>query len=124
MEAIAQKSKSRAEATIRSLPLNSNFYLDAQKKGINAELVFKQQNQYKNTQKPWFKNPESIEAAFRWLIIVGILRREVDGQGLTSSVRLTPMGRMMLEENPRLPMEQSGAIEKIHQWISRKWYMR
>ena len=33
-----------------------------------------------------------------WLIEVGLLRREVDGQGLTDSFRLTPLGRKIVEE--------------------------
>lgn len=33
-----------------------------------------------------------------WLIQVGLLRREVDGQGLTDSFRLTPLGRQILRE--------------------------
>jgi hypothetical protein len=40
---------------------------------------------------------ERAEAHFRWLIRLGVLRREVDGQGLTERVRLTPMGRRILE---------------------------
>ncbi len=32
-----------------------------------------------------------------WLIQVGLLRREVDGQGITDSFRLTPLGRELLE---------------------------
>lgn len=40
-----------------------------------------------------------------WLIRVGLLRREVDGQGLTNSFRLTPLGRTLLEQwrNQDLP---------------------
>ncbi|MBD1875638.1 hypothetical protein H6F75_19330 [Nodosilinea sp. FACHB-131] len=37
------------------------------------------------------------ENEMMWLIAVGILRREVDGQGLTDSFRLTPMGRQVFE---------------------------
>jgi hypothetical protein len=33
-----------------------------------------------------------------WLIKVGLLRREVDGQGLTDSFRLTPLGRKIVAE--------------------------
>ncbi len=33
-----------------------------------------------------------------WLIQVGILRREVDGQGITDSFRLTPLGRQLVEK--------------------------
>jgi hypothetical protein len=33
-----------------------------------------------------------------WLIQVGLLRREVDGQGLTDSFRLTPLGHLLVEK--------------------------
>jgi hypothetical protein len=50
------------------------------------------------------------EAHFVWLIRLGVLRREVDGQGLTERVRLTPMGRRLLEgiegEIPRAGLRQ------------------
>ena len=32
-----------------------------------------------------------------WLIQVGVLRREVDGQGITDSFRLTPLCRYLLD---------------------------
>lgn len=38
------------------------------------------------------------EADLLWLIEVGLLRREVDGQGLTDSFRLTPLGRQLVEK--------------------------
>jgi hypothetical protein len=31
-----------------------------------------------------------------WLIKVGLLRREVDGQGITDSFRLTPLGKQLV----------------------------
>jgi hypothetical protein len=37
------------------------------------------------------------EAELLWLIQVGLLRREVDGQGLTDSFRLTPLGRQLIQ---------------------------
>ncbi|MCF2972090.1 hypothetical protein L1047_12875 [Synechococcus sp. Nb3U1] len=33
-----------------------------------------------------------------WLIQVGLLRREVDGQGITDSYRLAPLGRQLLQD--------------------------
>ncbi|QLE59252.1 Npun_F0494 family protein [Nostoc sp. TCL26-01] len=33
-----------------------------------------------------------------WLIQVGVLRREVDGQGITDSFRLTPLGHQLIEQ--------------------------
>jgi hypothetical protein len=37
-----------------------------------------------------------VEGYLLWLIKVGILRREVDGQGITDSFRLTPLGRKLV----------------------------
>lgn len=38
------------------------------------------------------------EEILLWLIQVGLLRREVDGQGLTDSFRLTPLGRQLIDQ--------------------------
>lgn len=37
-----------------------------------------------------------VESELLWLIQVGLLRREVDGQGLTDSFRVTPLGRQLV----------------------------
>ncbi|MEB3225972.1 MAG: hypothetical protein VKJ86_09230 [Synechococcus sp.] len=45
----------------------------------------------------------AVEDGMMWLMRVGLFRREVDGQGLTDSFRLTPLGRQVLaqwEMNP------------------------
>ncbi len=39
----------------------------------------------------------TTEDHLNWLIRVGVLRREVDGQGITDSFRLTPLGRQLVE---------------------------
>ena len=39
-----------------------------------------------------------VERELMWLIQVGLLRREVDGQGITDSFRLTPLGRQLIEK--------------------------
>ena len=39
-----------------------------------------------------------VEQELMWLIKVGILRREVDGQGITDSFRLTPLGRTIIKD--------------------------
>lgn len=38
------------------------------------------------------------ESELAWLIKVGLLRREVDGQGITDSFRLTPLGRQIVKQ--------------------------
>jgi len=124
MEAIDNRIVKRASKAFRYLPFNFNFYADAQAKGLNAETVFIRKNDYQVTGAKWFKHSSSIEAAFRWLITIGILRREVDGQGLTSSVRLTPLGRKMLEQSPELPAQQAGLIEQITICLNRTLPLR
>ncbi len=44
-----------------------------------------------------------VESELLWLIQVGLLRREVDGQGLTDSFRVTPLGRILVDK-----WQQSG----------------
>ena len=61
------------------------------------------------------------ENELTWLIQVGLLRREVDGQGITDSFRLTPLGRQLLtkweRENSQIP--SPSWLEKIKSAIVR-----
>jgi hypothetical protein len=41
-----------------------------------------------------------VERELMWLIQVGLLRREVDGQGITDSFRLTPLAKQILDQYP------------------------
>jgi hypothetical protein len=60
-----------------------------------------------------------VEDHFIWLIRLGVLRREVDGQGLTERVRMTPMGRQLLERwSGEIP--RAGLIERICQGLRRR----
>ena len=54
-----------------------------------------------------------IENEFLRLIKIGVLRREVDGQGLTSKVRITPIGRQVLENSSDLFNEQTNLLKKL-----------
>ncbi|MXW41219.1 MAG: hypothetical protein F4Z75_08805 [Synechococcus sp. SB0668_bin_15] len=58
----------------------------------------------------------------RWLLRVGLLRREVDGQGLTDRVRLTPLGRQVVAAWPegRCPPVswQERCANGLRRWLS------
>lgn len=64
-----------------------------------------------------------IENCLLWLIQVGVLRREVDGQGITDSFRLTPLGRQLVEkwrdQNSSLPTPTWGdrLYYTIERWL-------
>lgn len=57
------------------------------------------------------------ESSLLWLIQVGLLRREVDGQGLTDSFRLTPLGRQLVEKW----QEECMRTQYIANWRDRLW---
>jgi hypothetical protein len=63
----------------------------------------------------------AAENALMWLIAVGLLRREVDGQGLTDSFRLTPLGRQLFQEIEVAgsPDFQPGPLDHIYNSLSR-----
>ena len=66
-----------------------------------------------------------VERDLMWLIKVGLLRREVDGQGITDSFRLTPLGKQVIKQwekegkiNP-----QPSFFDKIINFFSRIFSM-
>lgn len=56
-----------------------------------------------------------------WLINVGLLRREVDGQGLTDSFRLTPLGRQIVGEweQTKNQIPPASLLDRISNWLNR-----
>ncbi len=117
MDKDIQKRSCRA---IRCLPLNSFFYQVIQKKGLTARKVFIDKDRYISNGFIWFKSSDQVERSFCWLIIIGILRREVDGQGLTAKVRITPLGKEILGKYPQLPNQKPTYQEKMKNWALRK----
>ena len=63
----------------------------------------------------------SVENALLWLIQVGMLRREVDGQGITDGFRLTPLGRYLVEQyqgsSPRTPSWLDRFYNALNRWF-------
>ncbi len=114
----------RSARAIRCLSFNSQFYIDVKKNGLMATTVFKKKAKYFSSKNIWFQGPNEIESDFQWLITLGILRREVDGQGLTSKVRLTPMGREIIETRPELFRKKPYLLERLANCIFRKLVLR
>lgn len=56
-----------------------------------------------------------------WLINVGLLRREVDGQGLTDSFRLTPLGRQIVREweQTQKQIPPASKLDRVYNWLNR-----
>ena len=123
MEILDDRSKNRAVQALRCLSFNSTFYAEIRTKGLNAVTVFEKQWKYSDGSK-WYRRPGFIESDFSWLIKVGILRREVDGQGLTSRVKLTPMGRQIIDRNPYIPDQKAGFIVYLNYLFKRNLIFR
>ena len=52
---------------------------------------------------------------------MGVLRREVDGQGLTSRFRLTPLGRQLLDADPDLLGNGASPMDQLRNALRRAW---
>ena len=64
----------------------------------------------------------AAESDLLWLIQVGVLRREVDGQGLTDSFRLTPLGQQIIERSDAPSDTQSSPSfsDRLYNAVSRR----
>ncbi|MEO1131153.1 MAG: Npun_F0494 family protein [Cyanobacteria bacterium J06639_1] len=57
----------------------------------------------------------AAESAMAWLIQVGALRHEVDGQGITSRYRLSLIGRQLLDRLS--PADDLGGTAGLVDWV-------
>ena len=108
-------SLARAAEALPCLPLRCAFYHSAIEAPLSSEQVSGNSN--------WCRHQLSIDAieeTFIWLIRLGVLRREVDGQGLTARVRLTPMGRQLLQQWPQ-GLPQPGLLQRLRHGLRRRW---
>ena len=104
---------------MRCLPFAEAVYRGLQEQGLDAGQLLNNPRLYQR-KGSWYRNSDSLENDLRWLICVGVLRREVDGQGLTSRFRLTPLGRQLLDETPDLLLLPVSCSEWLQQWLRRR----
>ena len=102
----------RAATSLRCLPFRRAFFEEVAQQPISSGELCQRPDWERLVFAPF--GPERAEGHFNWLIRLGVLRREVDGQGLTERVRLTPLGRQVLNrwggEVPR-----AGLRERIRE---------
>lgn len=90
------KTVHRAEQAMRCAPFQLKLFATMVQQSVSLTAISGHtgvENQY--TQTPL--SELIAEAELLWLIQVGLLRREVDGQGLTDSFRVTPLGRQLVQ---------------------------
>ena len=110
---IDQKIFRRAKEGIRACPFNLFLFKSLLKESLSAENVYMNKSKYLSPEFMFIQSSLFIENEFLKLIKIGVLRREVDGQGLTSKVRITPIGRQVLETSSDLFNQKTTLIKKI-----------
>ena len=108
-------SLARAAEALPCLPLSRDFYAAAIEAPLSSEQV--------SGRSDWCHRNLSADATedlFIWLIRLGVLRREVDGQGLTARVRLTPMGRQLLQRWPE-QLPSASPLQRLRHSLRRHW---
>lgn len=87
----------RAELAMRCLPFQLPLFAAMRNTSVLLGAIALQDGvECHYTQRPM--SELAVESGLMWLIQVGILRREVDGQGITDGFRLTPLGRQLVEK--------------------------
>ena len=92
----SQLSITRAEKALMSSPITLNLLSDMASQGVALKAIAEAEGK-KNAYLTQSANFITVENSLLWLIDVGVLRREVDGQGITDSFRLTPLGYEILK---------------------------
>ncbi len=110
---IDKKIFKRAKKGIKSSPFNFFLFQSLLKSSLSAQNVFLNKSKYLKSECMLINSASLIENEFIKLIKIGVLRREVDGQGLTSKVRITPIGRQVLENSSDLFNQKATLIKKL-----------
>jgi hypothetical protein len=111
---IDDQAKRRARQALRCLPFRRALYDALSDAALSSGAIAAAGSRY--SQSPLTAN--TVEGHLIWLIQLGVLRREVDGQGLTERVRLTPMGRDLLSTMPG-EIPGAGPLTRVRHWLRR-----
>jgi len=116
------KTLARARRALRCAPFSLALYEELQERGVPLAAIAGRagvDNGYAS--RAIAELPAEDELL--WLSVVGILRREVDGQGITDSFRLTPLGRILVaewREIGRSWADRLSFLDRLRNW-ARRW---
>ncbi len=112
----------RAERAVRCSPFRAKLLQDLRSHSVPLDALVDDMGIHQGyTLRPL--SELTAENQMLWLLAVGLLRREVDGQGLTDSFRLTPLGRQILDHwetsgVPDLsPLPQDHLYNFLNRWL-------
>ena len=84
----------RANRAVACAPFRLSLFQTLQHQSVDLKTIVANPHLYLQRSLPEM----IVENQLLWLIQVGLLRREVDGQGITDSFRLTPLGHRLLHQ--------------------------
>lgn len=93
------QSQTRAERALRCAPFRLALFRQMQGASVLLPAIATESGVKQGfTRRALSEN--RTERELMWLIQVGLLRREVDGQGITDGFRLTPLAKQILAQYP------------------------
>ena len=116
LPSIDARALRRARQALGCLPFRRKLYDTLAHTALSGSAIAGAGTTYSRTPQ----SAHVVEGHLIWLIQLGVLRREVDGQGLTERVRLTPLGRQVLERWPG-EIPRAGVPARVRCWLQRHW---
>ncbi|VEP14501.1 conserved hypothetical protein [Hyella patelloides LEGE 07179] len=114
-----EKTVKRAARAFSCSPFKLKLFVAMQNQSIPLPTIANNRG-IENNYTPKAIAESKAESHLVWLINVGLLRREVDGQGITDSFRLTPLGRQIIAQwEAQGEMPQPSLSDRILNWLSR-----
>jgi hypothetical protein len=92
-----QSTVERAERSLICSPFNPALLVAMHHQSVPLNAIA-QESGIKHGYTKRSLSELACDNALDWLIEVGVLRREVDGQGITDGFRLTPLGQQLAEK--------------------------
>ena len=110
----------RAQIALSCSPFRLKLFQQMRNQSVPIQQIAAEQGIEMGFARQTMPEPQA-EAELVWLINVGLLRREVDGQGLTDSFRLTPLGRQIVAQWEQSTQEipTVSRISRVSNWLNR-----
>jgi hypothetical protein len=112
------KALERAERSLLCSPFNLTLFITMTGQSIQLGSIAMEKGVKQNYTNRALSEL-ACENALAWLIDVGVLRREVDGQGITDSFRLTPLGHQLIGKLTNQNWRSPSLSDRIQDFITR-----
>ncbi|NEN87402.1 MAG: hypothetical protein F6K48_00020 [Okeania sp. SIO3H1] len=114
-------TEKRAERALSCSPFNISLFATMSDRSVELKSIASQTG-LKNGYTRYFISELVAENTLMWLIQVGVLRREVDGQGITDGFRLTPLGHQLVKKyTAKGSLSQPSLSDRFYNLINR-WF--